>query len=87
MKIWIQIYGAPEKFLTGNGGEFANSQFVEMCKTMNITVQITAAESPFSNWLVERYNMIIANMLDKILEDQQLDLDITLPWCLNAKIL
>ena len=29
--------------------------------------------------------MIIANMLDKILEDQQLDLDITLPWCLNAK--
>ena len=49
MKIWIQIHGAPEKFLTGNRGEFANSQFVEMCKTMNITVQITAAESPFSN--------------------------------------
>ena len=49
MKIWIQIHGAPEKFLTGNRGEFANSQFVEMCETMNITVQITAAESPFSN--------------------------------------
>ena len=28
--------------------------------------------------------MIAANMLDKILEDQQLDLDI-LSWCLNAK--
>ena len=24
-------------------------------------------------------------MLDKILEDQQLDLDIALSWCLNAK--
>ena len=24
-------------------------------------------------------------MLDKILEDQHLDLDIALPWCLNAK--
>ena len=29
--------------------------------------------------------MITSNMLDKILEDQQLDLDIALSWCLNAK--
>ena len=29
--------------------------------------------------------MIIANMLDKILEDQQLDLNIALSWCLYAK--
>ena len=52
---------------------------------MSITINVTAAESPFSNGLVERHNMIIANMLDKILEDQQLDLDIALSWCLNAK--
>ena len=58
-----------------------------MCEAMNITVKVTAAESPFSNGLVERHNMIIANMLDKILEDQQLDLDIALSWCLNAKSL
>ena len=68
-KIWIQIYGAPEKCLTDNGGEFANSQFLEMCEAMNITVKVTAAESPFSNGLVERHNMIIAYMLDKVLED------------------
>ena len=55
-----------------------------MCEAMNITVKVTVAESPFSNGLIERHNMIIANMLDKILEDQQLDLDITLS-CLNAK--
>ena len=69
-----KIHGAPEKFLIDNGGEFANSQFLEMCKAMTITVKVTAAESPFSNGLVEKHNMIIANMLDKILEDQ-LDLD------------
>ena len=44
-------------------------------QSMNITVKVTAAESPFSNGLVEKHNMIIANILDKILEDQQLDLD------------
>ena len=29
--------------------------------------------------------MTIANMLDKILEDQQLGLDVALSWFLNAK--
>ena len=55
------------------------SQFLEVWKALNITVKVTAAESPFSNGLVERHNMLIANMLDKILEDQQPDLDIALP--------
>ena len=53
---------------------------------MNITVKVTAAESPFSNGLVERYNFIIADMMDKVLEEvQHLDVDLTLAWCLNAK--
>ena len=52
---------------------------------MNITVKAAAAESPFSNGLAKRHTMIIANMLNKILEDQQLDLDIALLWSLNAK--
>ena len=51
-KSWIQIYGAPEKFLTDNGGEFANSKFIDMAESMNNTVKVTAAESPFSNGLV-----------------------------------
>ena len=55
-----------------------------MCEAMNITVKVTAAETQ-QNGLVERNNMIIANMLDMILEDQQLDLVIALSWCLNAE--
>ena len=60
-------------------------QLLEICKAMNITVNVTAAESPFNNGLLERHTIIIVNMLDKILEDQQQDLDIALPWCLNTK--
>ena len=55
-----------------------------MCEAMNITVKVTAAETQ-QNGLVERNNIIIANMLDMILEDQQLDLVIALSWWLNAK--
>ena len=52
---------------------------------MITAVKVTAAESPLSNELVERHNMIIVNILDKILQDQQLDLDIALSWYLNTK--
>ena len=53
-KPWIQIYAAPEKVLTDNSREFANSKFIDMVESMIITVKVTAAESPCSNGLVER---------------------------------
>ena len=84
-KSWIQIFGAPEKCLTDNGGEFANAEFLQMCEAMNITVKVTAAESPFSNGLVQRHSFIIANMMDKTLEESQFGLDLALSWCLNVK--
>ena len=68
-----------------NGGEFPNNDFNEICEAINIYIKFTAAKSPFSNGLVERHNMIIQNMLDKVLEDQQLDLHLALPWCLVLK--
>ena len=46
---------------------------------MNITVEVTAAESLFSNDLVERYNFIIAYMMDKTLEESHLDLILPYP--------
>ena len=85
-KSWIQVYGAPEIFLTENGREFAKSKFIDMAKSINITVKVTAAESQFSNGLVERHNFMIADMMDNVLEkSQHLDMDLTLAWCLNAK--
>ena len=85
-KSWIQIYGAPEKLLTDNGQEFANSKFIYMAESMNIKVKVKAAESPFTNGLAKRHNFIIADMMEKVLEESQhIDMDLTLAWCLNAK--
>ena len=85
MRIWISIFGAPTKFLSDNGGEFANEEFVTLCEQMNITVKTTAGESPWSNGLVERHNLVISEMLHKVLQDTNCDFDMALCWCLCAK--
>ena len=71
--------------MSDNGGEFANKKFIEMCKSMNIRFMLTAAESPFSDGLVERHNLILSEMLDKTLEDHNTDFELALVWCVNAK--
>ena len=62
--------GTPSKFLTDNGGEFANDEFQDMCENLNIVIMRTAAESPFSNGLCENNHTVIDDMLHKILADQ-----------------
>ena len=74
-----------QKNLSDNGGEFANKKFIEMCESMNIRFMLTAAESPFSNGLVERHNLILSEMLDKTLEDHNTNFELALAWCVNAK--
>ena len=32
-KLWVQIYGQPETFLTDNGRQFANSKFIDMTES------------------------------------------------------
>ena len=66
-KMWIAIFGCPNKFISDNGAEFANAAFREMGEAMNIKVTTTAARSPWSNGLYERYNQVVGLMLDKIL--------------------
>ena len=84
-KSWIQHRGAPQKFLTDNGGEFMNEKFLSMCEKMNITVLTTAAESPWSNGLVERHNAVLEGMLNKVLDETKCDYDTALAWCFHAK--
>ena len=83
---WISIYGSTEKFLTDNGGEFLNEEFLELCESFNINFKTTGAEAPWSNGLVERHNQVIGNMLDRVLEEHpNMDFDIALAWVNNAK--
>ena len=67
-KMWISIFGSPKKFLMDNGGEFANSEFVDFCENLNIVIKTTAAESPWSNGIVERHNGMIGESVMKIIE-------------------
>jgi len=84
-KIWLAVYGAPKKFLSDNGGEFANSEFLALCEQFGIVVNTTAAESPWSNGIVERHNQTIARSMDKIIADTGCHPEFALMWAINAK--
>ena len=82
---WIGIFGAPDKLITDNGGEFVNKELIDLAESFNMTIQTTAAEAPWSNGLVERHNKVIEQMLDKILADTKCNFEIALQWAINAK--
>ena len=84
-RIWISVYGCPEKFLSDNGGEFANDKFRELCERANILVQTTAAESPWSNGLCERHNLVLADMITKVMEDSGCNIEMAVMWAVHAK--
>ena len=52
--------------MSDNGGEFANSDFMDMCEQLNIIPLTTAAESPWSNGINERHNAILGNTIKVI---------------------
>ena len=58
--MWIAYFGCPGKCLSDNGVEFNNDSYREMNEKLNIETATTAAESPFSNGIVERDNLILA---------------------------
>ena len=47
------MYGAAEKFLSNNEGEFVKEEFLILCEQFNTVVQTMAADSPWSNGPVE----------------------------------
>ena len=82
---WIAIFGSPQKFLTDNGGEFGNKEFLEMAEQMNVRVLTTAAMSPWSNGLVERHNATLSETLYRIMENKDIDIETALAWAISAK--
>ena len=84
-KIWLAYFGAPLKFHSDNGGEFANETFREMNEKMGIETSTTPAESPFSNGVVERNNAMLYETMMKTMEDQNCDMETALAWATCAK--
>ena len=82
---WITIFGRPTTFLSDNGGEFLNEEFLDMCDELEIVFKTTAAYAPFSNGICERHNGIIADSYNKIINDVKCHPKIALAWSTNAK--
>ena len=55
------------------------------CENVNIHILSTAAESPWSNGLIERYNVIVGYTVTKTMEDADCDLELALSWTVAAK--
>ena len=81
---WISIYGTPLSLLSDNGREFNNKDLIELGEKCNIRIKTTAAESPWSNGLVERHNAIIGDMILKTREDTGCSLEMAVMWCITA---
>ena len=74
-QLWINACGLPKQFLSDKGGDFANDHFTNMCEAMNINLKLTSDESPWSNRLVKRNNLILEDMFDRILQDSTNNID------------
>ena len=79
--IWIT-----KSFLVDNGGEFNNSEFISFCENFNINIKVRAAESPWSNGLVERHNGVLGNTVRKMMSDKpNYSLETGFAWAIAAK--
>ena len=84
-QIWVAYFGAPKKFHSDCGGEFANDVFREMNEKLGIETSTTPGESPFSNGVVERNNKVLYEAFIKTMEDAKCDMETALAWAVSAK--
>lgn len=49
----MPAYGRPQRFLTDNGRELANSEFIELAVQFDITVKTTPSEPALQNRVAE----------------------------------
>ena len=79
-------YGIPEGILVDNGGEFTAEEIQEMTSVLNIKVNTTASNSPFSNGLCEKNHAIVDNMLEKLEYDNpKIPFNDLLSWACTMK--
>ena len=57
----------------------------ELGELLNTRILTTAAESLWSNGITERYNALLAGMVEKVMEDTNCSLEIAVSWSVSAK--
>ena len=65
--------------------KFTNEQYREMNEKLGVETCKTAAESPFSNGLVERHNAIFSETMFKTKADTGCDYEMAMSWGVCAK--
>ena len=83
--LWIRVFGCPDQVLVDTGGEFANREFLDMCDKCNVRILTTAAESPWSNGLIEKHNGVLGSMITKMIEEDPMDIKLATHWAVAAK--
>ena len=83
----IAAFGAPGVILPDNEREFNNSLFLNMTKQFNITLKTTAAESPWSEGMVETHNGTLAKTTEKLIIDSnnKYSIDVVIAWVFNVE--
>ena len=62
--------GHPSRgFFSDNGGEFLNTELIDFASALNISIRMTAANSPWMNGSCERAHATVDKTVAKILED------------------
>ena len=56
-----------------------------MSENLNIEIMTMAAESPWSNGGCERHNVVIGDIVTKIVAETKCSLEIALAWAVDAK--
>ena len=85
LEYWIRIFGSPQSILSDNGGEFVNQELTDLAEKFNISLRSTAAESAWSNGLVEKHNGVLASIVKKVIAKEGCSLDVALHWAVCAK--
>jgi hypothetical protein len=85
MEKWIAVFGAPQSWLSDNGGEFLNEIFLIMSEKWNVKTKITAAESPWSNGVCAKWVGLIKDSVRKLTSEGEIGLKISLGWSVAAK--
>ena len=83
--MWIAYFGSPNSFMSDNGGEFSNESYHEMNEKLNVVTATTAAESPFSNGMIERHHLVLYSTMEKTMIEMKCDATVALAWAISSK--
>jgi hypothetical protein len=77
-------HGAPEALLSDRGAQFLGDVLKEVNSFLRVQKQNTTAYHPQTDGLVERFNGTLQGLLAKVVNEQQDDWDLYIPYVLYA---